>query len=79
MTTILDFAFVAVPLTLAVLALLVLGRRHIHGEMERIAETAEARTAAHSQRAVASNSAQACEAPVPLDDLHMQDATFQAA
>jgi hypothetical protein len=81
MTTTLDFAVVAVPLTLAVLALLVLGRRHIHGQMERMAETAEARAVARSQRAVASNAAKACacETPVPLEDLHMQDTTSQAA
>lgn len=81
MTTTLDFAIVTVPLTLAVLALLVLARRHIHGQMEQIAAAAEARAAARSQRAVASNAAKtcACDAPVPLEDLHMQGATSQAA
>jgi hypothetical protein len=52
MTTILDFAFVAVPLTLAVLALLVLGRRHIHGQMAQIAVAAKARAAARSEQTV---------------------------
>jgi hypothetical protein len=67
MTTNLDFLVVAVPVTLAVVTLLVFGSRHIHGQMERIAETAEARSAARPQRAFASNSAQAYEVPVPLE------------
>jgi hypothetical protein len=79
MITILDFAIAAVPLTLATLALLVLGRDHIHGQMELIAETAQARADARSQRAVAANAANSRETPVPLEDLHMQDATSQAA
>lgn len=81
MTTILDFAIVTVPLTLAALALLILGRRHIHGQMEQIAAAAEARAAARSERVVASNAAKPWTGKSlrPLEDLHMQDAMSQAA
>lgn len=57
MTTILEFAVVAVPLFLAVLAVLVLGRRHIDGQMKQIAEAAEARAAARAVRVARSNAA----------------------
>ena len=48
MTPTLDFVtivIIAVPLTLAVLDLLNLGRRHIHGQMEQIAASAKIRNA----------------------------------
>ena len=59
MTTVFEFTVVAVPLTLAVLALLVLGRKHIHGQMVQIAEAVEARAVARSQRATALNATEA--------------------
>ncbi|HET7239393.1 MAG TPA: hypothetical protein VFI76_10210 [Terrimicrobiaceae bacterium] len=43
--TILDFAVIAAPLTLAALALLFFGRRHIYRQMDDIAEAAKARSA----------------------------------
>jgi hypothetical protein len=81
MTTTSDFAIIAVPLTLAVLALLVLGRRHIHGQMEQIAAAAGTRAAARNTRPVASNATtpRACVTTVPLEDLYVQDAPPQAA
>lgn len=79
MTTLSAVAIVAVPPSLALLALLVFDRRHIHGQMEQIAEAAEARAAARSQRAIASNSAQSFGVRVALEAQHMQDATSQAA
>jgi len=81
MTTILDFAVVTVPLTLAVLALLVLGRRHIHGQMKEIAEAAQARGAPRSQHAIVLKAAEACtrEALLSLEDPQMQAAASQAS
>ncbi|MEO8350747.1 MAG: hypothetical protein ABI680_03395 [Chthoniobacteraceae bacterium] len=72
MTTTLDFAVVELPLCLAVLALLVFGRRHIHEQMEQIAEMAKAGAATRSRRAVTSNAAKpcTCEAFVPRGNPH---------
>jgi hypothetical protein len=81
MTTILDFAVVTVPLTLAVLALLVLGRRHIHGQMKEIVEAAQARGAPRSQHAIVLKAAEACtrEAPSFAEYPPMQDTASQAS
>ena len=74
MTTTLDFAVIAVPITFAAVALLVLGRRHIHGQMEQIAKEAQARAAARSRREVG-----ACEAEIPLEVPLMTDTARQPA
>lgn len=42
MNTFLEFALIAVPSTAAVAALLFFGRRHIHRQMDDIAEAAKA-------------------------------------
>ena len=46
--TILDFAVIAAPLTLAALALLFFGRRHIYRQMDDIAAAANALSSAPS-------------------------------
>jgi hypothetical protein len=49
MNTILDFAVIAGPLTLAGLAVLFFGRRHIYRQMDQIAEAAKARSSTRSR------------------------------
>lgn len=41
MTTILEFAIIAIPLTAVVAAMLCFGRKHIHRQMDEIAEAAK--------------------------------------
>ncbi|MEP6673097.1 MAG: hypothetical protein ABJF10_28305 [Chthoniobacter sp.] len=65
MTSIFDFA-VAIPLTLAALALLYLGRGHIHGQMEQIAEKAKSREAERARRAAILNGINCCECESPV-------------
>ncbi|HEY5777782.1 MAG TPA: hypothetical protein VIT00_03545 [Terrimicrobiaceae bacterium] len=50
MKTIIDFAFIATPLTFAGLALLFVGRRHIYRQMDQIAEAAKVRSSTRSRR-----------------------------
>jgi hypothetical protein len=60
--TFLDFAVIAAPLTLAALALLFFGRRHIYRQMDDIAEAAKARS---STRSCPQNGAEACSCDSP--------------
>jgi hypothetical protein len=60
--TILEFAVIAAPLTVAALALLFFGRRHIYRQMDEIAVAAKARL---SKRPGAGNRADDCSCNSP--------------
>ena len=63
MTTFIDSAVIAVPLTFAALALLFFGRRHIYRPMDQVAEAAKARSSTRSRRGAGGCS---CDNPATL-------------